>query len=117
MESLPPWAIILAAGVSFGFGAGGAWIALGYRIKAQSDRLKALEEWREEIERARIAAQARDAALREEVRGLRQDMYGVNNDNGMRALVKDMSRDRHDFAAWIQQASNKLNIPFTRKPR
>lgn len=110
MDALPVWAIVLAAGVSFGFGAGGAWIALGYRLKV-------LESWKNELEPASLAEQKADLAIREDVRGLRQEMYGITGDNGMKGLLKDMSRDRHDFATWIQQASNKLNIPFTRKPR
>lgn len=109
MEALPAWALLLAAGVSFGFGAGGAWITFGHRLKR-------LEEWKTAHGEASDLAVDRLAALEKAHTKLDQIVTGPSGRNGHTRDIRWLRWCMHDVLGWIATYQGTVG-EFRRSPR
>lgn len=110
MAEFPAWALILAAGVSFGFGAGGAWIAFGYRLKA-------LEAWRRDHKHESDGGFTRITELERSISRLEAMVTGPTGRNGMLREIRFLRWNMHDTLNWIAGVEEKVGVEFRRTPR
>lgn len=137
MPEVPEWAMWLAAGTGFGFGVGGAWVAMKARSVALATRVTTLEKEEnqyvrksdlrhlaEDLERVRDQIKELHEDLVEKHNLLRQDhvelstiVIGPTGRNGMSGEQRHHRDTLHDIIGWIQKVSMKLDIDFERRPR
>lgn len=110
MGEVPSWAVLLAAGLSFGFGAGGAWIALGYRLRA-------LENWRREHSKEAGHGFDRIGELERNIGKLETIVTGPTGRNGMSRDIRLLRWNVHDILNWIAASEDRSGVEFRRSPR